>query len=367
MSKKIDLNSKELAPEVLEAEKKRRKSRAVRRKVGRVIDRIFGFVLATCIVFGLSGLALEYVLIKGPSPALKETFVNTMLETRRFRFIPNIFLSEEEVSEIQAGREQDKSIEFDSSLINLPSQDQTGEEGETTTQESKYPPDEDGDGIIFEEIKGAGYVGYMITVLDPKRVFIGMPDFYGGSGLSVEDYCLKYDAIGGINGGGFYDDGGGGLGGNPDGLTIIDGVVYNEGNGGGDAFVGFNEDGIMYVGYYTLQDAQALGIVSGVTFGPILVQNGEGLDVASSVNPRTAIGQRDDGAVLMLVIDGRQTHSAGAMYQDLTDIMLDHGAVNAINLDGGSSTSMWMNGEYVNSCSSASGFSRNLPNAFMFK
>ena len=87
----------------------------------------------------------------------------------------------------------------------------------------------------------------------------------------------------------------------------------------------------------------------------------------SGVNPRTAIGQRADGIVLMLVIDGRQLHSVGATYSDVVDIMLDYGAVNACNMDGGSSTSMWYQGVYVNSCSSQDGKSRYLPDAWLFK
>ena len=88
---------------------------------------------------------------------------------------------------------------------------------------------------------------------------------------------------------------------------------------------------------------------------------------SSGLNPRTAIGQRDDGCILMLVVDGRQVHSYGATYKDLQDIMLEYGAVNAFNLDGGSSTTMWYNGSYVNSCSSANGIARPIPDAFLFR
>ncbi len=101
----------------------------------------------------------------------------------------------------------------------------------------------------------------------------------------------------------------------------------------------------------------------------MLIINGEAVDPAalpSGVNPRTAIGQRADGAVMMLVIDGRQVHSMGATYADCMNIMLDHGAVNAINMDGGSSTSMYYNGAYVNKSSAKTG-PRELPTAFLFK
>ena len=369
MSKKEQIT--ELTPDEIEAERLRRRKKARRRKIGTVIDRIFGFILATCIMIGLAGLGLEYVLVKGPSPALKETFVMTMLETRRFKFIPNIFLSEAEVNDFYASKWQRTQENSDSSLITIKPKDEAGEPGDTlgTEPDSRYPADEDGDGIIFEEIKKGGFAGYMITILDPTRVFIGMPDFYGGSGQSLEYYINKYDALGGINGGGFFDRDGSGLGGNPDGLTIIDGVCYNEAFGA-SSFVGFDTDGILHVGYYTYNEAVSLNIVNGVSFTPILVMNGEAMDTSflmSGVNPRTAIGQRDDGAVLMLCIDGRQAHSMGCTYQDLAEIMLDHGAVNAINLDGGSSSSMWYEGGYVNKCSGGQGYSRNLPNAFLFK
>lgn len=358
----------ELSPEEIEAEKLARKKRIKRRKVWTVIDRIFGFFLATGIMFGIAGLSLEFVLVKGPSESLKETFVMTMLETRRFRFIPNIFLTEEEVNEIKDMKTRRIDAEFDASLINIGAQNpEDGEEGDGPKVPDYGDVDEDGDGVIIEEVKGSTYKGYLLTLLDPTRLFIGKPDQFGGTGLRVDEMCEKYGALGGMNGGGYYDPGGGGLGGTPDGLTIVDGVVYDEGHGG-DAFVGYDANGILYVGYYTLEDALNLGIVSGVTFGPVIVMNGEVYDVSSSgLNPRSAIGQRADGAILMLVLDGRQAHSAGAKYQDLADIMIDHGAVNAINLDGGSSSSIWFNGEYINSCASASGMSRPMPTTFLFK
>ena len=68
----------------------------------------------------------------------------------------------------------------------------------------------------------------------------------------------------------------------------------------------------------------------------------------------------------MLVIDGRQVHSTGATQQDVAEVMLDYGAVNACSLDGGSSTCMWFNGEYLNSISGGSG-ARWLPDAFLVK
>lgn len=343
------------------AEREAKLRRAKNRRVMTVLDRIFGFMLVTVLVIGMAGLGLVYVLERGPSEGLTDMFVRTMLETRRFDFMANIFLTEEEV----ALRTQYSSTEvrdFDTSLVTIGSA--SGEEGDT---QAIYPEDEDGDGIIFEEISSSGYTGYLITVLDPKRVILGVPDDYGNVGLLLEDMVTKYDAIGGINAGAFRDEGGSGLGGVPEGLTIVNGESVGKSNEI-SCFVGFDDDGLMYVGYYDDWSANFYGIKNGVSFGPILIMNGEPEDVSGSVslNPRTAIGQRADGAVLMLVIDGRQVHSMGATYSDCQNIMLERGAVNAINMDGGSSTSMYYNGEYVNRNSSKYG-ARLLPSAWLFK
>ena len=368
-NKLSEMNDAELTPEAREAEKKRRNKRARRRKAGRVIDRIFGFILVTVIVVGLAALGLWYILMKGPSTSLRDTWAMTMLETRRFTWTPNIFLTVDEVAEIRARTRKHVSEEFDASLITITApSDETDDDGKPKP-DAYGLVDEDGDGIVVQNIKGNGFVGYLITILDPTRVFVGMPDGYGGGGMILDDMVAKYDALGGINAGGFVDEGGGGSGGMPDGLTIIDGVYWNEGYGG-DSFVGFDDKGVLHVGYYTAAEARAMNIVNGVSFYPILIINGKIVDddmLVSGVNPRTAIGQRVDGAVLMLCIDGRQVHSIGGTYLDAAQVLLDHGAINACNLDGGSSSVMYYNGGYVNSPSSASGISRYLPNAFLFK
>ena len=232
----------------------------------------------------------------------------------------------------------------------------------------ELPPDEDGDGIILVDVMKKGFNGTMIVVLDPSRVFAGYPGFYGGNGMVLEDLVNRYDALGGINGGGFIDDDGAGSGGLPAGLTIVEGEIYHWAGSGASA--AFDENNVLHVGDYTAETAAAAHFRDCVSFGPALIVDGVpqyGSHMESGVNPRTAIGQRADGAVLMLCIDGRQLHSIGASFGDLRDVMLDFGAVNACSLDGGSSTVMYFNGEYLNRPSSASGTSRYLPNAFLIR
>ena len=371
------MKRKERYTDYADAPSKDMENKAARKKEERqkkaisVINKILGFFMTTAILIGVAGLSLEYVLVKGPSPSLKDTFVMTMLETRRFGFIAHIFLSDEEVAEIKSRNTSTEVVEQDTSLINIPTQNTEGEEGEesVTVETIDYGlVDEDGDGIIIDQVVKKLCTGYMMIVQDPSRVFVGKPDNFGGSGLSVEAMCKKYNAIGGINGGGYFDDGGGGSGGIPTGLTVSEGVFYDENLESG-IFIGFDQAGILHVGNIDTATAHDVGIRDGVTFslGPILVANGLPVDavgITTGMNPRTAIGQRADGAVLMLVIDGRQAQSAGATYADLTEIMLDYGAINACNLDGGSSTSMWFDGEYVNNCSTNP---RNLPTCFLVR
>ena len=337
--------------------------------VVRLIDRIFGLFLAAGIVFGIFGLTLEWILLKGPSPALRDSFVMTMIWTRRFDFIPNIFLTDQEIDDIYYSHFETNptGASTDTSLITISVPEET--DADLGPQPDAYGiTDEDGDGIVILDVKKKGFVGKMMVVYDPSRIIVGKPEVYGGYGMPLDALCERYGAIGGVNGGAFFDEEGGGTGGWPDGLTISDGEITMMGHE--RTFVGFDENNILVVGDFDAEAAEERHIRCGVSFGPALIINGQGEYggyMESGINPRTAIGQRADGAVLMLVIDGRQMHSIGASFGDARDVMIDFGAVNACNLDGGSSTVMYYNGEYVNSPSSASGTSRNLPNAFLIK
>lgn len=334
-----------------------------------LLDRILGFVIVTFLAIGIAGLGVEFVLIKGPSESLKKTFIRTMEETRRFRFINTIFLSDSEVDEIADKTNEltyayNTTAEFDKDLITISSDSKTDENG----YDEYGLCDDDGDGIIFETINYKGSTGYVTVLLDPTRLFVGMPDQFGGYGLTLEDMVAKYDAIGGINAGGFIDYGGGGTGGYPDGITIVDGVEYNREQS--IATVGIDEDGLMYIGYYSIEGCEYFNLKHAVSFSPIIIVNGEKVDssiLESGINPRTCIGQRADGAIVMLVFDGRQAYSIGVTYEDCADVMLSYGVMNAINMDGGNSSCMMYKGEIVNHPTNPAGGTRYLPTAWLYK
>ena len=94
-------------------------------------------------------------------------------------------------------------------------------------------------------------------------------------------------------------------------------------------------------------------IISG---GPYLVKNGERfidtkeqkLLAIGGRNPRTAIGYTADNKLILVAVDGRENSSIGLTLNELSALMKELGCTNAMNLDGGGSTVMYVNGRIVN-------------------
>lgn len=104
----------------------------------------------------------------------------------------------------------------------------------------------------------------------------------------------------------------------------------------------------------TIPDWQGVKhIISG---GPYLVKNGEvyvdmtaqKLGAIGGRNPRSAIGYTSDNNIILVAVDGREGSSIGMTLMELANFMQSIGCVGAINLDGGGSTVMYVNGKVVN-------------------
>ena len=229
--------------------------------------------------------------------------------------------------------------------------------------------DPDGDGIEVHDVSGPMYHGKMLVIYDPSRVMVGTIDNYNhsGAGLTLKQLIDKYDGVGGINGGQYEDTNGMGIGGWPEGIVISEGELRMGSLGTEYEVYGLTKDNVLVVGRMTAQHALDIGVRDAVSFGPTLIVNGVAANYSGSgggLNPRSAIGQREDGAILLLVIEGRKTSSMGATMADLIDVMLEYGAINAANLDGGMSSAMWYNDEELVSSSSIR-VSRQMPTAFV--
>ena len=337
------------------------------KKLGRFFAKLMLFVIETALLAAIVLYAGMYILAKGPSPTIRKIFVTSVRETSAIGFLADLYLSEDEIAEIEAVKETREYAPTDTSLFTI---------GAESTENSSTPkPDEwglvddDGDGIIIEPVKGAGYSGYLMVVLDPSRVIMcSVPAAYGGYGFTIEQMVRRFDAVAGINAGGFLDPNGEGNGSQPDSTVVVDGRIYCSDLGCSGGIAALDADHILHVAN-AMSDQELIEnrIRYAVCYGPVLISNGEPADPESlpiSLNPRTAIGQRSDKAILLLVIDGRQVSSMGASFQDEVEIMQRYGAVNAINLDGGSSSVMWYRGSYINKTASVIGI-RPVPTSFL--
>ncbi len=332
--------------------KKKAKKSRTKKIVIRTLVCIFTPIIAVLIVF----FSAASVIFYGPSATARDLAVVTAMETSAGKIIPQIFFSNDQIEDIMAKNAPVQTDEVtDQDLVNVPD-DKTDEQKEE---------------IEIIEVAGPTFTGKMMIIHDPSRVVVGTPPKYGRdlSGLRVEDMVEREGGIAGVNAGGFADDGGIGNGGTPLGIVIKDGELIWGSNNTVSSVIGFDENNKLIVGNMPASQALEMGVRDAVSFGPVFIVNGERVEVQGTgggLNPRTVIGQREDGAVLLLAIDGRQAHSIGATLEDCIDVMDDFGAINAANLDGGSSTIMYYKGEVINQCASLYG-SRAMATSFIVK
>ncbi|MBQ7896771.1 MAG: phosphodiester glycosidase family protein, partial [Oscillospiraceae bacterium] len=231
--------------------------------------------------------------------------------------------------------------------------------------------DDDGDGIIDYKFNYNGATVYALIVLDPSRVYVGTalpePNPWGGYGITLDVMVEQHGAVAGINAGGFRDDAGAGNGWPPRGTTYSRGVNFSTQEFG--PIAALDNSNNMWVGHFTFDDCDVMGVRDAVCFGPVLVSDGVKTDPSSfetGIGARTAVGQREDGAIVLVVVDGRQGYSIGITFEDLSNIMADKfECINATNMDGGNSSCMYYKEQAVNRSSNQAGGTRYLPDAWL--
>lgn len=331
--------------EVNNEEKKNKNSKAK-----KVLKWIAFFLIFQVIYVPILSIVLIYY---GPFTNTRDMIVTTAMTTMSHQYFATLFLSKEKIDEILAKNRPQENIEDQSlSAINIGS-------GISA---------EDMNGIELKDVSNDSYTGKLLIINDPSRVKLVSSPRLGTSGATTSQIVAENDAVAGINAGGFQDDALG-TGGKPAGLVIEDGQLRTTNTGASYSLVGMDKDNKMVVSNsMTYSKCQQLNLRCAVSFGPVIIINGNATIKSGTggwgMQPRTAIAQRKDGAILMLVIDGRQKGSLGATLRQVQDILLDNGAYNAFNLDGGASTTMVYNGNVVNSPSDILG-ERYVPNAFI--
>lgn len=328
-------------------------------KILKGIGKFF-LVLITIILMLILTLFISLKMICSDiSPSAKKVFVTTLLETGQLKFLASWFVSP---AEIQAIVDENSMPSFndkvDTSKIVIDSGINSGNNKENQEQE-----------VEKVEISGKTFFATLLIVKDPSRVSVATIFPWREKGDTLDKIVKDSGAVGGINGG-IYDSTNN-TGGTPYGVVISDGkILMNDPQQfNGLVLIGLTEDNILQI--IDLDDKSPedvekltadLKMRDAVCFPEEksdannhfvqLVINGvpreQNKGAGSGLNPRTAIGQRADGALLLLVTDGRgKSGHLGASAADLINIMSEYGAVNAANLDGGSSSCMYYDNEYL--------------------
>lgn len=223
--------------------------------------------------------------------------------------------------------------------------------------------------IMIVNIRRSDWVGKLAIVKDSSRVHVGVSSSIGSIGENVNVIAENYDAILAVNASGFQDPEGMGNGGSPYGFVKSFGEKKHRVDGSSNwKIVGYDDENRLQIGKFSDTDF----LRDAIEFHPSLIINGESMIEGTGgwgLNPRTFIGQTQDLTTLICVIDGRQPgHSPfGAALNECAELMLQYGAYQAQNLDGGSSSVMYYNGNVITKPSNLvkNGVGRKIPDAFI--
>ena len=341
--------------------------------------KVIGAVLLPVVTFAIA-VVITLALIcnsfcSGKSPAAKKVFVTTILETGQLKFLASVFLTPEEIQEVVDENSMEEfNEEVNTSLIVVAatsnkSSGKTSQtiSGDTIIEEVQEDVEEQKD-IEIVEISGRTFYATMLKIKDPSRVSLATIYPWKDKGIELHKLVENNNALAGVNAG-LYESSGN-TGGRPSGVVVSNGeILMNKPQSyAGLVLVGLNEDGILiiqdvskmskdeceaFIKENKIRDACCFQEESSDKNNHFvqLIINGEQREMngmGSGLNPRTAIGQCADGTLLLLVTDGRGARGhLGASASDLINVMAEHGAVNAANIDGGSSSCMYYEDEYL--------------------
>lgn len=339
----------------------------------------FKNLIITILIVALSLMFFAFaafysLVVLGVSTKLQTIWICSAMTTLNHKYLATWFFSDEKIEQVlKENMVDDTGYESDIFVI----EDKNDEETDEKDEEKVDPYIEEGytkleEGLYMKEVSGSSWRGNIMLIADSKRVKLADTKNQFRCGQKVASMIKDNDAVAGINGGGFVDgpnyDSNGGI---PAGMLIENGILINPKSANTEDtynMVGFNKDGVMVLKRCTPAWALENDIVSAVTFSPYIIVNGEGTIKKGTggwgIAPRTAIGQRKTGEVLFLVIDGRQIGwSIGVDLLPVQDTLLAENCYNAAMMDGGSSTVLIYNDEFVNRPSL--GFERYINNCWI--
>ena len=300
-----------------------------------------------CIVFLILSIVLGITLfVLNFIPSIREKIILSSIDSNKW--LVYTLYSEKTISKVINNKNQVK-------LENTKDLDKIVVESKPLQIiESEYEEEiltKDNDDYKLLNITVGGYKAYLVAIYDPSKVqLIHSKTFNTGTGQEkIKDMCARSGGLVCINGGMFVDNG---VGSDiPMGYLIKNGKVLWRDNYNSASLIGFTNDNKLLLINATAEEAIKKGMRDALEFGPFLIVNGKKIDNNSAVGgfkgaARVAIAQRRDGIVLFLVTEGN--HSSGPTMGDITDTLLNYGAYNAANLDGGASSQLAINGQLIN-------------------
>lgn len=317
---------------------KKSKKSSKRKKTSNII----GNIILTIYILGCFGFTF---LLYGPYDNFRTWLISTAMSTMNHQYLCKWFYNDDEILKVIKGNYiVEVNEETNTDLIDM--KEEITYDNEYEEQILKHNKDEK---YKIIELEVNGQKGYLAAIYDPSMVKVSVTKSLGVKGQLVTKMAEDNKAMLAVNGGGFYDPGNNSTGGMPTGVTISNGKVITDNNyssytqAGG--IIGItNDNKLVLIKGATAQKALNMNVRDGVSWGPFLIVNGKKSFIKGNGGwgyaARTAIGQRSDGIILLLVINSNSSRTKGADMVDLTDIMDKYGAINAANLDGGTSTVM---------------------------
>lgn len=312
--------------------------------------RVIALLVLFCLFLAAGALGLGF---SARFPALRRTLIETFTVSRGTQFLVRTFVPDQgEVDGIMGEGYYGK---------NLP----VGYLPKLYADPSGFAPEA---GEELYEIRGGTFVGRAVVIRDPARVRLFTSPYLGEHGLTLSDYHRRFGLLAAMNAGGYLDNdtllGRGGVSAGP---VISGGKIICSWYDRAENVVGFDENNALVCARLTVGEALGAGIRDAVSFCPALVLQGRGQiehgDGGCGYAPRSAIGQRADGAVIFVVLEGRRLSSIGATLRDVQDVLLALDAYTGCLMDGGSCSTLGFGGRRVSRCVDI--FSeRPLPNVF---
>ena len=296
-------------------------------------------IVIICDVLALIALTIFY----GPWDFFRSWYITTAMSTSTHKYLAYMLYDTDTINEILSSNiftAVDQSSDPD--LITF-----TTDETNLSELEKQILDNQNNDPYKIIEINGGYYTGWITVIYDATRLSLVVSKDRDGN--TVSEMAEDYNALVAVNGGGYVEKrnsqaSAGGL--------VVDGEVYCE-SYDTEEVIALTQDGKLLLSYSTVQDvAEDEDVLWALHFSPFLIVNGQSGSISGNAggnHPRTAIGQREDGIIILLTVDGRGSNgSFGINYEEMINIFENCGCINAANLDGGGSTTLYADGQVIN-------------------